>query len=98
MKYIYASIIALLATTGYGYETLVPQYYGQPVVVQQVQPVTQVMVYYAPYFTVTIPVSVIAPVSVSQPVQQTVYWGYPYQPVVTNTYWHHRCRLFNFNY
>ena len=94
MKYIYAGIIALLATTGYGYDTLVPQYYIQPV-----QPVlTQVMVYHAPYFTVTVPVAVVTPVAIAQPVQQTVYWGYPYQPVVSNTWQHHRCRLFNFNY
>ena len=99
MKYIYASIIALFSTVGYGYETLVPQYYGQTVVVQQVQPVTQVMVYHAPYFTVSVPVQVVTPVAVAQPVQQTFYWGYPYQPVVVNNTWqHHRCRLFNFNY
>lgn len=100
MKYIYAGIIALLATTGYGYDTLVPQYYAQQVIVQPVQPViTQVMVYHAPYFTVAVPVPVVTPVAVAQPVQQTVYWGYPYQPVMVNNSWqHHRCRLFNFNY
>ena len=97
MKYIYASIIALLAATGYGYDTLVPQYYIQPVIIQPV--LTQVMVYHAPYFTVTIPVPVLTPVAFAQPVQQTVYWGYPYQPVVVNNAWqHHRCRLFNFSY
>ena len=96
MKYIYASIIALLAATGYGYDTLVPQYYIQPVIIQPV--LTQVMVYHAPYFTVTIPVPVLTPVAFAQPVQQTVYWGYPYQPVVNNSWQHHRCRLFNFSY
>lgn len=96
MKYILALLIAMGAATGYGYETLVPvTVQTQPVVVQQ-QPV-QVMVYYAPAFTVTVPVPV--QTVQTQVVQQTVYWGYPYQPLtVTNNYWPHRCRLFNFNY
>lgn len=99
MKAIYALIMSLCAATGFGYDTLAPQYYGQVVVVHPA-PVqhTQVMVYYSPYFTVTVPVVVTTPVSVAQPVQQTVYWGYPYQPVPNNQYWNHRCRLFNFNY
>jgi hypothetical protein len=94
MKYIYAAIIALCSTTGYSYETLTPVYVQtQPVLVQP-QPV-QVMVYYAPAFTVTVPVPVqVVPVYTVNP---TVYWGYPYQPAGSN-YWHHRCRLFNFNY
>lgn len=100
MKYIYAGIIALLSTTGYGYDVLIPQYYAQPVIIQSVQPVlTQVMVYHSPYFTVTVPVHVTTPVAVAQPVQQTVYWGYPYQPITVNNYWQHRrCGMFNFNY
>ena len=92
MKLIYALIISLCTTASFGYDTLVPQYYGQAVVVQPAPVATQVMVYYAPYFTVTVPVAV------AQPVQHTVYWGYPYQPVPVNPYWNHRCRLFNFNY
>lgn len=96
MKYIYAAVVALCATTGYGYETLVPvttrviQVQPQPVVVQT-------MVYYAPYFTVTVPVPVAVPVAVAQPVQSTYYWGYPYQPVPVTNYWYYnRCRLFNY--
>ena len=99
MKFIYALIISLCSATGFGYDTLAPQYYGQVVVVQPAQVATQVMVYNTPYFTVTVPVPVTVPVAVAQPVQQTVYWGYPYQAVpVYNNYWQHRCRLFNFNY
>lgn len=97
MKYLYAAIIALVATTGFGYDTLVPYNYGQVLVVNPVQVVHQTMVYNTPYFTVTVPVPVTTPVIVAQPVQQTVYWGYPYQPLVVNQYWQ-RCRLFNFNY
>jgi hypothetical protein len=98
MKFIYALIISLCSATGFGYDTLAPQYYGQVVVVQQAQVATQVMVYNTPYFTVTVPVPVTVPVAIAQQVQQTVYWGYPYQPVPVNPYWNHRCRLFNFNY
>ena len=92
MKYIFALLVAFCATTSYGYETLVPvTVQPQPVFIQP-QPV-QVMVYYAPAFVVTVPVPVqVAPV----PVYPTVYWGYPYQPVVHPH--GHRCRLFNFNY
>jgi hypothetical protein len=92
MKYIYAAIIALCATTGYSYETLIPVYVQTQPVLMQPQPV-QVMVYYAPAFTVTVPIPV--QVVPTQAVYQTVYWGYPYQPVVYN-YGHHRCRLFNY--
>ena len=57
MRYIYAAIIALCSTTGYSYETLIPvNVQTQPVLIQP-QPV-QVMVYYAPAFTVTVPVPV----------------------------------------
>jgi hypothetical protein len=92
MKYILALLVGLYATTSYGYETLVPvSVQTQPVIVQP-QPV-QIMVYYAPAFTVTVPVPVqVAPVVV----YPTVYWGYPYQPVVHG--YGHRCRWFNFNY
>jgi hypothetical protein len=92
MKYIFALLVAMCATTGYGYETLVPvTVQTQPVFIQP-QPV-QVMVYYAPAFVVTVPVPVqVVPV----PVYPTVYWGYPYQPAVHPH--GHRCRLFNFNY
>ena len=96
MKYILAVILTLVATTGYGYETLVPVYTGHIVRPQPV--VTQTYVYVAPYFTVTVPVPVQTAVFVAQPVQQTVYWGYPYQAVVPQYVPQHRCRLFNFNY
>jgi len=100
MKYIYAAIVALCATTGYGYETLVSPYYAQVLTVNPVPvPVpTQTMVYHAPYLTVSVPVPVTVPVAVAQPVQHTVYLWYPYQPSAVNYYWHHRCRLLNFNY
>lgn len=98
MKYIYAALIAIFATTGYGYDTLVPVY-SRAIVVQPPPVIVQTMVYHSPYFTVTVPVPVVAPVSVAQPVQHTYYWPYPYQPLTVNNYWyHHRCRLFNFNY
>lgn len=100
MKFIYTAIVALCCGTGFGYDTLAPQYYGQVVIVHQVPQPVQIMVYNSPYFTVTVPVPVIAPVTVAQPATQTVYWGYPYQPVaIYNNYWNNnRCRLFNFNY
>lgn len=97
MKYILAAILTLVATTGYGYETLVPVYNGY--IVHQQPVMTQTYVYTAPYFTVSIPVPVQMSVFVAQPVQQTFYWGYPYQPVIVPRYVpQHRCRLFNFNY
>jgi len=97
MKYILAAILAIFATTGYGYETLIPVNYGHVFVQQPV--LVQTYVYNTPYFVVTVPVPVQAPVYVAQPVRQTVYWGYPYQPVLNTSYWqHYRCRLFNFNY
>jgi hypothetical protein len=98
MRYIYAAIIVLFSITANAYDTLVPQYNQQVLIVNHVQPtvVTQTMVYYAPYFTVTVPVPVTTPVAVAQPVQQTVYWGYPYQPIPINYYWHKRCRIFNY--
>lgn len=96
MKYILAAILAIVATTGYGYETLVPVYNGYIVHPQPV--LTQTYVYTAPYFTVTVPVPVQTAGFVAQPVQQTVYWGYPYQAVVPQYVPQHRCRLFNFNY
>jgi hypothetical protein len=99
MKYIYGLILSLFATCSYGYDTLVPINYGQVLInpVQVVQ--TQIMVYNTPYFTVTVPVPITTPVIVAQPVQQTFYWwGYPYKPMIVNEYWHHRCRLLNFNY
>lgn len=99
MKFIYAAIMSLCTATGFGYETLVPQYYGQVVVVHPAPQPVQIMVYNSPYFTVTVPVPVNNPVAVAQPATHTYYWGYPYQPVaVYNNYWQHRCRLFNFNY
>ena len=42
------------------------------------QPVLQVMVYQAPYYTVMVPV-VVQPQPV---VEQRVIWGYPYQPMI----------------
>lgn len=97
MKYILALILGVCATASYGYETLVPVNHGTVFTPQPVM--VQTYVYQSPYFIVTVPVPVQVPVYVSQPVQQTVYWGYPYQPVVTTQNWQpHRCRLFNFNY
>ena len=98
MKYIYAALVALFATTGYGYETLVPTYQAQVLVVNPlpVPTINQTMVYHSPYFTVSVPVPVTVPIAVAQPVQHTVYWWYPYQPAAVNYYWHHRCRLLNY--
>ena len=97
MKYILAAVLAIVASTGYSYETLVPVNNGSILVSQPVM--VQTYVYQSPYFVVTVPVPVQVPVYVAQPVHQTVYWGYPYQPVLNTSYWqHHRCRLFNFNY
>ena len=98
MKAIYALIMSLCAATGFGYDTLAPQYYGQVVVVHPAPVATQIMVYNTPYFTVTVPVPVTSPITVAQPVQQTYWWGYPYQPLVVNQYWHHNCRLPYFRY
>jgi hypothetical protein len=97
MKYVYAAVVALFATVGYGYDTLVPNN-PQVLIVNSlpVPVVNQTMVYQSPYFTVTAPVPVAVPVTVAQPVQQTVYWGYPYQPLPVNYYWHQRCRWFNY--
>jgi hypothetical protein len=97
MKYILAAILAICASTGYSYETLVPVNYGHVFVQQPV--IVQTYVYNTPYFVVTVPVPVQAPVYITQPVQQTMYWGYPYQTVASPQYlYQHRCRLFNFNY
>ena len=97
MKYILAVLLCLCATSAYSYETLVPVNYGHVFVQQPVM--VQAYVYNTPYFVVTVPVPVQAQVYITQPVQQTVYWGYPYQPVVNPQYWQQRrCRLFNFNY
>lgn len=98
MKYIYATLILLCANIGYSYDSLVPPNNAQ-IIVNNITPVltqTQVMVYHAPYFTVTVPVQVSVPVNVAQPVQQTFYWGYPYQPIQINYWQYNRCRLFNY--
>ena len=98
MRYVYAAIIVLFATTVNAYDNLVPQYNKQIIVIDQTQvpTVTQTMVYYTPYFTVTVPVQVTIPVAVAQPAQHTVYWGYPYQSTPINYYWHRQCRIFNY--
>lgn len=97
MKYVYAMVVALFATTGYSYDVLVPA--NPQVLIVNPAPVpviTQTMVYQTPYFIVTVPVPVTVPVAVAQPVQQTFYWGYPYRPLPVNYYWHQRCRWFNY--
>lgn len=96
MKYVYAAIVALFATAGYSYDTLVPNNTQVLIVNPLLVPITQTMVYQTPYFTVTVPVPVTVPVTVAQPVQHTVYWGYPYQPIPVNYYWHQRRRWFNY--
>lgn len=97
MKYIYAALVALFTTTGYGYDIVIPPQEARMILSNPTPVATQVMVYQTPYFLVTVPVPVTVPVTVAQPVQQTFYWGYPYQPAQMY-YWNHRCKLFNFNY
>lgn len=96
MKYIYVAVIAIFATVGHCYDNLVPRYYEQVVVPKPIPTVYQTMIYQTPYFIVTVPVPVAVPIAVAQPVQQTFYWGYPYQPMMVNNNWYYRCRLFNY--
>lgn len=91
MKYLLSLAIVLFATTAWCSDVVVPIPVVQQLVVQQPVQQTQVMVYYSPYYTVTVPVQVA--VTPWPPVPQVVYWGYPYQPVVVNNYWPYRCRL-----